>query len=385
MKQRIVFVYPKMVMGGAEQVLLRLIENIDRNKYAIQVILLKHGGELEHSFPKDVVVRYAEPLQLNSLLKKGKIIDFIKGIYYRVRIRLAKTYEEESIYSAKCVSVPYTDPDDCIICYSHYNFMSIYLTKKMKARKRILWVHLSFRENMDKNRYFNALKEFTDICCVSQFAKNEFDKNFPSLSGRSQVIHNLIDKNVILKLAKEKTNTDMKHISILTVARLDKQKGLGLIPGTVRHLIENGYDVYWYIVGEGDFRKELEQLISENNLEERVFLLGERKNPFPYMRLCDIYCQPSFYEGFCTTVNEARILCKPMVVSKIESSFELIDDGKTGFIAELNEKKMAEKIGFLIDHPKTVQMFTENLNKLNIDNKTELEKLYDIIGEKIQE
>ena len=129
----------------------------------------------------------------------------------------------------------------------------------------------------------------------------------------------------------------------------------------------------------------MEQLISENNLEERVFLLGERKNPFPYMRLCDIYCQPSFYEGFCTTVNEARILCKPMVVSKIESSFELIDDGKTGFIAELNEKKMAEKIGFLIDHPKTVQMFTENLNKLNIDNKTELEKLYDIIGEKIQE
>lgn len=385
MKQRIVFVYPKMVMGGAEQVLLRLIENIDRNKYDIRVILLKHGGELEHCFPKDVVVSYAEPLQLNSLLKKGKIVGFLKGIYYRARIRLAKTYEEESIYSAKCVSVPQTDQNDCIICYSHYNFMSIYLTKTMKARKRILWVHLSFRENMDKSRYFNALKEFTDFCCVSKFAKNEFDKNFPSLSSRSQVIHNLIDKNVILKLAKEKLDMDMKHISILTVARLDKQKGLGLIPDTMRHLVKMGYNVYWYIVGEGGYRKELERLISENNLEQRVFLLGERKNPFPYMRLCDIYCQPSFYEGFCTTVNEARILCKPMVVSKIESSFELINDRKTGFIAELDEKEMAEKIGFLIDHPEIAQMFTESLSKLNIDNQTELKKLYNIIEQKIQE
>ena len=163
----------------------------------------------------------------------------------------------------------------------------------------------------------------------------------------------------------------------MTVGRLCIDKGQELIPDIVKMLIKDGYDIKWYLIGEGDTRSILERSICNYELQDKLILLGSRINPYTYMRDCDIYVQPSVSEGLCITLTEARCFNKPIVATDFNGAKEQIEDGKTGYIVSINDKEQIyDAIKRLLDDENITNIFSNNLSDEDPSTIEELEKLY---------
>lgn len=127
-------------------------------------------------------------------------------------------------------------------------------------------------------------------------------------------------------------------------------------------------------------RSEVEAEIERYDVADRVILLGTKINPYPYIKNCDIYVQPSFTEGYCTTTVEAKVLCKPIVTTDAPGMREQFVSGENGLIVDaMTPEALAEGIRQLLDHPEMCEKFTNALKNESFDNAKEMQKLYDFI------
>lgn len=233
-------------------------------------------------------------------------------------------------------------------------------------------------KNKNKWIYRSVFSKFDRIYCVSNAIVDQFTNDFPSLHNKTQVFFNFVNQEDIIVRSTNAVES-LSDFSIITVGRLAQIKGQTLIPETMRLLLDAGYDYKWYLVGDGQTRQEIEDLIRENHVEDYVILLGTKDNPYPYIKNCTIYVQTSFSEGWGLTVQEAKILQKPIVTTDIPVMHEQITDGENGLLAEPTAEGLFRAIKKLIDHPELQQKFVENLSHETHDNSSELQKLYDFI------
>ena len=148
-----------------------------------------------------------------------------------------------------------------------------------------------------------------------------------------------------------------------------------MVPAVTRVLLDRGLSVRWYLIGDGDLRKKLEALIREYQVEENVFLLGTQTNPYGYMRACDIYVQPSYTEGYSTTICEAGILGKAIVGTKPSGGIrEQITDGEDGLIVDASVEGLTEGIARLIEDEALRHRFAERIKNRDFEGKGEIEK-----------
>lgn len=377
--KKVTIILNQMIIGGIEKAFFNLIEYIDRKQFEISVILIKHGGEFEKYLPKDIRVEYAEIPSLSNTIKQLKFAAFVKGIYYRFHIRKAKTHEEYNKYEYKLLNIPESINTDCLICFHHTVPLCILAASDSNAKKKIIWIHSELNERIKKEQYKSLLSKFDCICCVSYALKNEFDKLFPMFADKSTVIYNLVNEDEIRHLAEQEIPEKLQPVSLMTVARLSKVKGHLIIPAVTRELLDHGYKVNWYIVGGGSLENEIKAEIEKYNVNSFVHLLGAKTNPYPYMQKCDIYVQPSINEGFGLTVQEAKILHKPIVASNIPAFQEQIKTGVNGILTNLDPESMYKSIAGLIDDKILVENLTSNLSEYHFDIHNELEKIYHIL------
>lgn len=170
------------------------------------------------------------------------------------------------------------------------------------------------------------------------------------LDEKTYLIYNIIDKQQILKLSEqeipETENNDSS--TLVTVGRLSKEKGIALACEVCHKLVEKGYPIQWFICGERDERKRLEKMIRYYNISEH-FLLRNKENPYSYIKKSDIYVQPFLHEGYCLTLAEARILCKPIVSTDFSGAREQLGNNK-GLIVNSDEKSLINGIELLISN-----------------------------------
>ena len=172
---------------------------------------------------------------------------------------------------------------------------------------------------------------------------------------------------------------ERKETVLCTVGRFFEQKNISLAVDACGELIKRGKNIKWYHIGDGPLKGETEKQISENNLQNIFILLGEKSEPYPYMGQCDIYVQPSLYEGKSIAIDEAKCLCRPIVVTNFSTVHDQITDGVNGLICQMDKKDMADKIELLIDSREERKKLIENLKREEIGNENEIKKLYTII------
>ncbi len=198
------------------------------------------------------------------------------------------------------------------------------------------------------------------------------------------MIKNMVSKKMINQMAEEKLDIERKdnEIMITTVGRLVKQKGIDQAIEVCKMLVDKGYPIKWYVVGGGEEEGSLNKKIVENQLQDNFILVGPQKNPYKWMKNCDIYVTTSRFEGYAVTMLEAKALAKPIVATDINEFKEQIVDGENGYLAKDNEM-MYNKIVEMIENKNGIkERFIQNLEKdESIENKEELEKLYGIIDE----
>ncbi len=199
-------------------------------------------------------------------------------------------------------------------------------------------------------------------------------------SGKIDVTVELVEKFI-----KEKSNekiTDDKfeinndQIKLVSIGRFTDAKNFDNVPQICKYILEKGIDVKWYIIGFGGDEALIKQKIKEFDMEQHVIILGKKENPYPYIKACDIYVQPSRYEGKAVAVREAQILNKPVVITNFETSKSQLTDGFDGVIVPMDNEGCAEGICNLIKDKELQQRLIENTKITDYTNKQELEKIY---------
>ncbi len=350
---KVCIVTRKMVLGGVERTLLSLLAALKeaRDDIRVDLCLQQEGGDLYDLIPDWVCIR-----RMYSLPKDQAIYHPL--IAFRKLLTCAQLKFTHKSYPAQCqlnstMYSPLPEKYDIAISYHAPNTIPVFFTiDKIKARKKIIWLHGTMEENGGKDPIlFRYHERFDQVVCVSKTVYDSFINLHPTMAEKTVLRYNLIDGNIIRKMAQEGEKFPKGDMpNFLTIGRLDYQKGLDIAVEVCARLVQEGYKFKWYICGEGEERDNLERIIKTKHLEEVFILLGNRLNPYGYLATCDLYVQPSRYEGYCTATAEAKVLGKPVVTTEVSGAREQFGENETGWIVPISSDALTKQIAWCLNH-----------------------------------
>lgn len=386
--KKVAIVTRKMITGGIEKALISMLEIMPKDKFDITLFVMARGGEFEEYIPKQVKIKclYGEENSVKEKiigkLKRADIIGAIKiPLYTVLSIKAKKVYEQER-YLSKILPKQTEKFDLAIAYHTPASFPVIYVSEHLNAKKKVAWIHSDVEVYKNElENYIDYYEKFEKIYCVSKYGKDKFDNQYHKMKNKTDVIYNIINNEQIYNLADEYKafEDNFDGIRILTVGRLTKQKGTDIIPKIIYTILENRFNIRWYVVGDGEERENIINEIKVLGLEERLILVGTKNNPYPYFKECDIYVQPSRHEGYCLTLAEAKRFNKPIVTTDFVGALEQINNNETGLIVKFDECEIEKSVLKLIKDEKLRERLCSNLEKINYKNDT-LEGLYALIN-----
>lgn len=389
-----------MEIGGAEKALLGLLENIDTTKYEVDLFLMRHSGELMKYIPSNInllpeISQYADlAVPIGNVLKKGHF----KIAYGRYKGKKA---------AVKRVSELGLGDNDVAIEYSHkytakympkisdkgydlaISFLTphYFVTQKVNAKKKVAWIHTDYsRVEMDRESQLVMYSNYDKIASISDKAAEKFVRIFPSLKDKVITIQNILPEKYINKITDEFTAeneiSNDGSIKLLSIGRFCTAKNFDNIPEICKLIRNQGVNIKWYIIGYGGDEQLIKDKIAEFNMQDYVIVLGKKENPYPYIKACDIYIQPSRYEGKCVAVCEAQILNKPVIITNYATASSQLTDGFDGIVVPMDNQGCAEGIARVIRDKDLQNNLIENTKKTDYTNKNEIEKIYKLIENK---
>ncbi|MBQ8576291.1 MAG: glycosyltransferase [Clostridia bacterium] len=394
MKKKILFVIPSLKSGGAEKSLITLLSLFDYEKYEVDLLSFRREGLFFDKIPAEVnVIKGTEDYEafdgdakkaIKYFIKKGKLSSVIDRIKYIKSFNEAdSSLREKKKWDLLKKQLPHLNRKyDCAVGYLEGN-ASYFVADNVVADKKICYVHNDFKKlGLDVNRNRNLFKKCDKVVTVSQVCLDSLIDEFPDFQEKFIVVENITSPKIIKIYSLENTpyKKDENTVILNTVGRLAPQKAIDLAVKTCAELKRRGKNIKWYHIGTGELKEEIETLMRELGVETDFILLGERSNPYPYIAGCDIYVQPSRYEGKSIAIDEAKCLLKPIVTTNFTTVKDQITDGVNGLVCEMNEKDIADKLERLIDNADLRQKLSENLAKENLGNEEELEKFYGLIN-----
>ena len=222
--------------------------------------------------------------------------------------------------------------------------------------------------------------QYDYVVAVSESVANNFIKVFPKLDKKVIVIENILPINSIRKKAESEIQEfDLDAIKLLSIGRFASAKNFENIPDICKRLINKGFNVKWYIIGYGPGEDQIRNKIKELDVEDKVIVIGKKENPYPYIKACDYYIQPSKYEGKSVTVREAQMFGKPVIITNYSTSDSQLKNGFDGIIVPIENESCAESIARLILDKDKSKELSSNCLKQDYSNKEEINKLYKMI------
>jgi len=386
-KKRLLFILDEMYSGGPQRALVNLLSIIDRDKFDLEVRLFTKGGVLFNEIPAYVKISFVNPRGLYYRFRDYKISYFfywplrvlIRVIFtvtpHRLRKNLDLQWTLYSILTKKC-----KNHYDLAIAYIEGSCI-YYLATKVTAQIKIGRIPTDYQSaRFNKKIDLRYFRNLNYIFAVSDKNREILEKVFPEFQDKILVFHSIISPVTIRKKSfiGEGFKDNFNGIRILTIARLELAKGIDLAMETCLLLINRGFKIKWYFLGNGD-RTFFLRKIKKMNLMDHFFLLKETSNPYTYLRQSDIYVQPSRYEGKSNAVNEAKALYKKIVITRFPSASDHLQNMKEGIISEMEPESIASAIILIINSPELGKSFSLNLSRNFKGNESEIEKLYQLL------
>lgn len=386
--KKILFVLPHMICGGVEKALLALIHELPKEEYAISVRVVKSEGEFVSLIPD--YVDYDE-LPLEKNVRESLMLGGIKASlkHYASKIQLInftkvalKIVQKDPLATLTCdfKDIPeMSETYDVAVCFHiHMPFIVRYVAEKVKANIKCAWIHNDFAmSGFNVKMIQESLNQYDHYFAVSEQLLEEFTNIFPEYKAKSTIAHNIVSESYIRSNLTEKdvTEYNKNSINLLTIGRLDKQKGYDLAVKACKILKEKGYKFNWYALGNGVEEANIKKMIEDFGVKGYFHLLGIRINPYPYIDQCDIYVQPSKHEGYGIAVAEARMLNKPIVCTDFTGARDQIVNGYTGTIVGFEPKEIADAIKDLIANQDKRNAYSKNLACSDKNCENELQQI----------
>ncbi len=392
MKQRVLIIGITMAAAGSEKSFLSFASHaIDYSRYDVDLLLAKREGDFLDRVPREIrILDMGEPGELFLLDRKNALSMIVKyGIFknpvrtlsllpYVVR-RLVSVSPETRAFAShriwmKLMEFMPESENQYDIALSYWGDRTMfYMVDKVRAEKKVTWLHFDYgkppREDSVYEKYFSACDR---VITVSKEIEESLKRSLPRIAPKILTVENIVDEQEILTASEESADfgDDFQGIRIVTLGRICEQKGYDLAVPAVARLKKEGYPLKWYILGRGSAEEEqaLADLIERYHAEDCVSMLGIRKNPYPYIKGADIYMQPSRHEGKPISVEEAKILCKPILVTGYTSAREQLENGKFGMITEISEEGIYRGLKIFLDDEALRAQYSRILSEQKKEN-----------------
>lgn len=398
MKKRLLIVTHALELGGTERSLIGLLDALDPEIWDIDLFLLRHQGELLAEVPE--YVHLLPVISAYSVLARPMKETFLEGHIFLTGARLAgklaaQRYAHKNGHTDSGVALEYSHKFTCplmpkIQSNKEYDLAISFLTphyfvaKKVNAKKKIAWIHTDYSKvQVDIPSEAAMWGAYVHIASISDAVTDSFIKVFPSLKEKIVSIQNILPERLVRQQANafstEKEMPEDGSIRLLSIGRYCTAKNFDNVPDICSRLISLGLTVKWYIIGYGGEEELIRRKIAEAHMEDHVILLGKKENPYPYIKTCDLYVQPSRYEGKCVTVREAQMLSKPVVITRYATSSSQLEDSVDGIIVPMDNEGCAAGIAALLCNPEKMRQLSESCKARDYSNVQEVEKLYKLM------
>ena len=400
LKKNILIISANLEVGGVERSLIGLLGIIDYNRYEVDLMLWRHEGLFFKLLPNGP--RLLPQLPQYSTFQRP-IIKILREGHVRIAFArlLAKfsslldgqrQHIQEPGYLAEQRGWRFALPSLPVIS-GHYDIVISFFgphyiaTDRVNARTKVGWIHNDYRMiPIDGDHEAAMWGKLDRIVAVSEECREAFLNRFPQFADRTIVIENILSPSFIRQQAAEfDANKEMIPgaglTRILTVGRFSHQKGFDDAILACRKLIDSGRNIRWYAIGYGPDTFMMHKLIAANGLTDRFIVLGVKTNPYPYMLSCDLYVQPSRYEGKAVTVREAQILGRPVMITRFSTAASQVEEGIDGHICELGVDGIVSGVQRLIDDAAYRNRIAATAATRDYSNHDEVEKIYSLISQ----
>ena len=385
--KKILIVMPSLYNGGAERSLVNMLIELPPEKYDIDLLLLKKTGMFLKQIPSNVNVLDTpkDVRRLYSKLTQSGIAFPIVVLGNIISRLFTSNSRERRGMRWKYFYGPMIKPLE-----KHYDVALAYISgeilyfvdEKVSADRKIVWIHNDYRSAMHPKKYdYLHLKNMDAIVSISDSCVQILLEEFPEFSDKIYKLENITSSVGIRKRSEEFFPNEFKidALKILSIGRLHEQQGFDLAIKAAANLKERNIKFLWLVIGTGELHEELENQIKSEGLQDYFELIGARENPYCYIKHCDIFVQPSRYEGKSVVLDEAKIIGAPIVVSAYPTINDQLVDGKEGIVVNPTAEGIAEGIQHLATHPKECEKLKNNLLSNEYGNISEINKYIKII------
>lgn len=388
MKKKIIFVTKALWIGGIETALVNLLNNFNYKKYDVTLLVLK--AELD-------MLKQIHPKCRVLIADRDETVSFQEKYRYSRLYHLTEEPENPSrLHKMMMWTVP-------VIRWTENRFYIRYIRKMMKgerfdtaviysdvagetavrairADKYLMFYHHGAMRHVYHDRI--AYKKCEKIIAVSQHQAIDLRSYIPKYAYKIVAVNNLADIKGIREKSKKtiQQNFEGKKFNIVTCGRVSKEKGMDLAIDACCKLILRGYkNIRWWIIGDGPVYNEIKDQIHRLNLENYVYLVGMKENPYPYIEKADLYVQPSRFEGYPMSILEALILKKIVVATANNGAEEMLKKLNCGILSKIDSQDLSEKIGELIENEQYYDKKRHEISAIDFE-QSNMESLKQIEG-----
>ena len=391
MKKKVLFIIGSLQSGGVSKSMVSLLNAWDTEKYETSLLLCcKDGDVFSDYLPKNIQLIYSPVIEhvmggfssLKWLLAHGHFLLYLGVLLRLILSRISRSLASELI--AKMMPVVSDVHYDLIVDYGGQQLL-YYMVNKLSATKKVSFFHSDYSK---WSFYYNADKKYyplvDHIFTISQTCVDSLKHFFPNCADRVSIMENISSPTIIRQQSLEsigefKVQIDQMKAGgntiLCTIGHICRGKGFDFAIEASNILKRNGVNFKWIFIGKV-LEDDLLKLIADKELDDNILLVGIQSNPYPYIGISDIVVHPSRFEGKSIALDEAKILCKPIVVTNFSTVGDQFENGKNGTICEMSGKAVANAIIELINDSSLQNSYRMYLESHIIDNSSEVNKLY---------
>ena len=382
MKKKVLFMIGTLQSGGVSKSLVSLLNVFDRQRYDVHLLLLSRSGDIFSSYlPKDVTVHLNKDIEdlhdgftgVFRLLKRFRIFLALGSIMRMVLSRIDRA--KAGLLLAKLMPCFTHEDFDLIVDYGGQQQL-YYMVNKLNGKKKISFFHSDYNK---WPYYYNADIEYypriNAIFTISETSVKSMQEKFPMCRNKIYLMENISVPTIIQQLSEKPIELPKRDFVFVTIGHVLKNKGIDLAIDAAEILKKRQIDFQWLFIGK-ILEKKWVKKVNEKKLNNNLVFMGVLSNPYPYLRECDIYVHPSRFEGKSIALDEAKILCKPIVVTDFSTVYDQFTDRVNASICKMTGNDLADAIWELINSKEMRQSYMNSLNANVKDNSSEVKKLY---------
>lgn len=365
MSKKVLFVINTLGRAGAEMALLELLDQFASPEYEVDLLVLMGQGELVHRLPEHVHLLNHSFSDETVFSGKGRVhmaLTVCKAMLFRGNVfrlfpylckhlfrmmKAGRLQVDKLLWRILSDGAPrFTKEYDLAVAFIEGG-AAYYVADHVRAGNKAGFIHIDYKmagysRELDRECYL----KYDRIFPISQETEKSFLEVYPECKDRTNVFHNIINQKVIREKALQPGGfqDDYQGIRILTVARLNKQKAFPIAIDAMKQIKDLGVDAKWYVLGEGEERKNLEEQIRRLGLGEDFLLLGAVDNPYPFYKQTSLYVHATAFEGKSIAIQEAQTLGCSIIASDIVSNRQQINHEQDGLLCPLDAKSIGDAI-----------------------------------------